>query len=66
MKNMPEPSNDPIAALRHLTLEQVEKRLAELEGERAALTTLRRSMVARRRAQQRQSGQSIDKTEAKR
>ncbi len=46
-------ANDALDALRHLTVEQVEKRLAEIDGERAALSTLRRSLVARERAQRR-------------
>ena len=48
------PESDLVAALRHLTLGQVEERLTELEGERASLSLLRRSLVARLRAEQRQ------------
>ncbi len=46
-------SSDLVAALRHLTLAEVEQRLAEIEGERASLTMLRRSLIARRRAEER-------------
>jgi len=47
------PNSDPVSALRRLTLEQVDLRLAELDGERAALAVIRRSLVARLRAEQR-------------
>ena len=39
-----------LASLGQLTLAQVEQRLAELDAERAALSTLRRSLSARDRA----------------
>jgi hypothetical protein len=52
MTSLPDTSN-ALAALRHLTIEEVEHRLAELDGERAALSLLRRSMIARRRVQNR-------------
>lgn len=38
-------------ALEDLSIEAVEKRLAEIEGERASLSVLRRSLAARERAQ---------------
>ena len=53
MDNKPDTA-DVLAALRQLTLEEVEQRLAELDGERASLALLRRSLAARRRAQIRQ------------
>ncbi len=49
MANVPEP-NDALAALRQLPLNEVERRLAELDAERAALSLLRRSLAARDRA----------------
>jgi hypothetical protein len=57
--NTTPPNADPVAALRHLTIEQIEQRLAELDGERASLSLLRRSLVARRRAEQRQSRRTV-------
>ena len=42
---------DALDALRHLTLAEVETRLAEIDGERASLSLLRRSLAARDRAQ---------------
>jgi hypothetical protein len=56
MVNVPEPP-DVLTALRDLSLAQVEQRLAELDAERTALSTLRRSLVARDRAR-RQSRQA--------
>jgi len=50
---------DALTALRHLTLEQVEERLAEIDGERASLSLLRRSLLARRRAQRRAQDRSV-------
>jgi hypothetical protein len=44
---------DPIAALRHLTLADIERRLADLNAERSALTTIRRALAARERARRR-------------
>jgi hypothetical protein len=44
---------EALAAVCNLTLAQLEKRLAELEAERAQLSTLRRSLVARERAKRR-------------
>ena len=52
MTTKPE-TNDALAALRHLKLEEVEHRLAEIDGERASLSLLRRSLIARERAQRR-------------
>jgi hypothetical protein len=48
------PTADALDALRHLTLEQVEQRLAELEVERAGLSWMRRSLVAKEKARRRQ------------
>lgn len=59
-------STDALAALRHLTLEQIEARIAELEGERASLALIRRSLVARHRAQQRSSRRPASITEGQR
>jgi hypothetical protein len=44
---------DPLDALRTLTPEQIERRLAEIDGERTALSTLLRSIRARDRARRR-------------
>lgn len=44
------PASDPLAAIRRMTLAEVETRLVELDGERAALSLLRRSLIARDRA----------------
>ena len=52
MKTVPG-TTDPLATLRQLSLAEVEQRLAELDAERAALSTLRRSIAARDRAKQR-------------
>jgi hypothetical protein len=49
----PSPSPDALAALRQLTLAEVEQRLADLAAERAALSLLRRSLAARDRARRR-------------
>jgi hypothetical protein len=52
METAPEKA-DAFAALRQLSLTEVESRLADLNGERAALSLLRRSLVARERARRR-------------
>ena len=57
MKDLPE-STDALSALRLLTLAEVEQRLAELDAERAALSLLRRSLVARERARRRSEQRS--------
>jgi hypothetical protein len=44
---------DPLDVIRRLTAEQVERRLAEIDGERDALRTILRSVRARERARQR-------------
>ena len=44
------PDSDFLTALQHLSLEDVERRLAQIDGERATLSLLRRSLVARQRA----------------
>jgi hypothetical protein len=54
-------SPDAVAAIRQLSLKQVEKRLAELDGERAVLSLLRRSLVARRNAELRTARRSVHK-----
>ena len=54
---------DPIAILRQLTLEQVEQRLAELDGERASLSLIRRSLVARLRAKEKARRRKTTKTD---
>jgi hypothetical protein len=48
------PTADALTALRGLTLDQVEARLAELDVERAGLSWIRRSLVAREKARRRQ------------
>ncbi len=52
MRKAPDKS-DALATLRHLTLADVEQRLADLDAERAALSLLRRSLAARDRAKRR-------------
>jgi hypothetical protein len=47
------PQPDALAALRQLTLTEVEQRIADLDAERAALALLRRSLAARDRARRR-------------
>jgi len=54
---------DALTALQHLTLEDVEQRLAEIEGERASLSLLRRSLIARRRAQKQAEQRSMTQAE---
>jgi hypothetical protein len=44
---------DPMAALRGLTLAEIDRRLCELNAERAQLVSLRRSFIARDRARRR-------------
>ena len=44
---------DTLAAIRQLSLIEVEQRLADLDAERAALSMLRRSLAARDRARRR-------------
>jgi hypothetical protein len=48
-------TTDPLAALRQLSLAEVEQRLADLDAERAALSLLRRSLAAPDRARRRAS-----------
>jgi hypothetical protein len=52
MSNVPEPPA-VLAALRNLSLAEVEALLANLDAERAALSLLRRSLAARERARRR-------------
>jgi hypothetical protein len=49
MANVPDPTG-ALAALRQISLTEVEQRLADLDAERAALSLLRRSLAARERA----------------
>jgi hypothetical protein len=46
-------SIDALATLRTLSREEIERRLAEIEAERRALQTIRRSIVARDRSSRR-------------
>lgn len=41
---------DPLDALRRLTPDEIERRIAEIDGERDALRTILRSLRARERA----------------
>ncbi len=50
---------EAIAAIQNLTLEEVERRLAEIDGERASLSSLRRSLVARERVRRRSQNRSL-------
>ncbi len=59
---MNEPA-DALAALRHLSLAEVEQRLADLDAERAALATLRRSLAARDRVKRRIARHTVRETE---
>jgi hypothetical protein len=54
------PADDPICVIRGLTLTRVEQRLADLDGERAALSLLRRSLAARDRALRRKQKSGRD------
>lgn len=56
--NTSAPKPDPVAALRGLSLPDIECRIADLEAERAALSTLRRSIIARERARKRAEDRS--------
>ena len=47
------PADDRLAALRDLSLSEVEQRIADLDAERAALALIRRSLAARDRAKRR-------------
>lgn len=46
-------TTDLLESLRHLTLEEVEQRLADVEAEREALTVIRRAIAVRERSKQR-------------
>lgn len=59
-------TSDALNALRNLTLEEVEKRLADIDGERASLSLLRRSLVARRLAKNRTRQRSLTQKEGHR
>jgi len=52
---MDTPTNTAVAldAIRGLSLEEIERRLVDLDAERAALSRLRRSLAARDRARRR-------------
>jgi len=52
MRDVPK-TTDALTALRSLTLSDVEKRLADLDAERAALSFMRRSLAARDKARRR-------------
>ena len=52
MENVPD-TTGALTALRNLTLNDVEKRLADLNAERAALSFMRRSLAARDKAKRR-------------
>jgi hypothetical protein len=56
MLGMPDPLTN---AIKTLTLAEVEKRLAALDAERAALSLLRRSLSARDRAARRAARQEV-------
>ena len=66
MKSNVPNSSDPVTALRSLSLEQIDQRIAELDGERASLALIRRSLLARRRAEQRTIRRPSEKPEARR
>lgn len=55
----PVPTVDPFEALRNLTLEQVEERLSALDAERASLSLLRRSLVARKKYERRHASVKV-------
>lgn len=42
-----------LTAIRHLTLAEIDQRLTDLDSERAALSLLRRALLARDRARRR-------------
>lgn len=65
MSKSPEQA-DPVAVVRNLSLEQIERRLVEIDGERASLSLLRRSIVARERAERRTRQRSITNAEGQR
>ncbi|KKM84521.1 hypothetical protein LCGC14_1298350 [marine sediment metagenome] len=63
---MPTPNTtNALTALRHLTIEEVEQRLTEIDGERASLALLRRSLAARERAKQRTAQRFPSKAEGR-
>lgn len=62
MANVPDTTN-VLTAVQELSLEQVEHRLAEIDGERAFLSLLRRSLAARERAKRRTQQRSLTLTE---
>jgi hypothetical protein len=53
---------DALGAVRNLTLADIERRLAELDAERAQLSSLRRSIVARERAKRRANERATQTT----
>lgn len=55
--------NATLVALRDLTLEEVETRLAEIDGERASLSLLRRSIAAKLRAKKRTQQRAMTQPE---
>ena len=50
---------DRLAALRDLSLNEIEERLADIDGERASLSLLRRSLVAKDNARRRTQRRSV-------
>lgn len=61
METKPE-TKDALNALRYLTLEEVEQRITEINGERASLSLLRRSLLARKRAERKSQQRSVTQT----
>jgi hypothetical protein len=54
---------DALGTVRNLTLADIERRQAELDAERAQLSSLRRSIVARERARRRANQRATQPTE---
>jgi hypothetical protein len=52
METKPE-TTEALTALRHITLAEVEQRIADVDAEKAALSLLRRSLAARERVRRR-------------
>jgi hypothetical protein len=57
---------DVLAVLRSLSLSELDQRLADLAAERAALSSLRRSLVARDRAKRRAGRQGREEARVSR
>jgi hypothetical protein len=58
MSNAAPTSPDILSGIQRLNLADLDRRLADLDAERAALSLLRRSLAARDRAKRRASGHS--------